>query len=265
MNIRIYTQIFPRLEVFFLDEWIKYHLEYGVSHIHLYDNGLHSADSENDIHPQDRLRKLKPEERGVKWRKKPDADYFLDFSNAEIYNVLDNVVEKYPEVTVTTWRTGQECQERQRVWCQLAGYQHCKAHYEADWWIHIDPDEYLISGTHNSIDSFLKTCEEKKQHSVHIGQRVFQRRERNKSVLSLTNWAYDAIDIKKSIVKSPAKAFATKRLGGIHQQFSKTGELFEPSLDQLRINHYRGEGAGGMHAKYLVDCKFDNIDRSLID
>lgn len=262
MNIQIYTQIFPRLEVFFLDEWIQYHLNQGVRRIHLYDNGLHSADSENDMTGAVNLRTLRQEERGVKWRKKPDADYFLDFSNSQIYNELDKIVRKYPEeVTLTTWRTGKECKECQRVWCQLAGYQHCQNNNEADWWIHIDPDEYLVSENHKDVQNFLAACEMAGDHSVHIGQRVFEARRRDVPVKSLFLWGYDALDIKKSIIKSPAKVFTTKRLGGIHQQYSQTGETCEPGINDLRINHYRGLGAGTMHLKYIEGCKFDKEDR----
>ena len=30
MKISIYTQIFPRLETFFLEEWVEHHIKLGV-------------------------------------------------------------------------------------------------------------------------------------------------------------------------------------------------------------------------------------------
>jgi hypothetical protein len=40
MKISIYSIILPRLEVFFLEEWIDHHLKFGVDHIYIYDAGL---------------------------------------------------------------------------------------------------------------------------------------------------------------------------------------------------------------------------------
>ena len=40
MKISLYTLILPRLEVFFLEEWIEHNLKLGVDTIHIYDNGL---------------------------------------------------------------------------------------------------------------------------------------------------------------------------------------------------------------------------------
>jgi hypothetical protein len=79
-KISIYTQIFPRLETFFLEEWIEHHIKLGVDKIYLYDHGYVSTDSVNGVHwwPHS------DESTDVRWRKKPEADYFLDYTDTDI-------------------------------------------------------------------------------------------------------------------------------------------------------------------------------------
>ena len=74
MRISLYTQILPRLEVFFLEEWIEHHLMIGVDKIYLYNNGFLSVDIKHGT--------------GKTWAKKPYANYFLEYSDEEIMKHL---------------------------------------------------------------------------------------------------------------------------------------------------------------------------------
>ena len=49
MKIKLHTLILPRLEVFFLEEWIEHNLQLGVDEIYIYENGLVSHDESDFI------------------------------------------------------------------------------------------------------------------------------------------------------------------------------------------------------------------------
>lgn len=266
MKLSIYTQIFPRLETFFVDEWIKYHLKLGVDHIYIYDNGLKSTESPTDINY-----KIENEFKGTKWAKKPNADYFLDYSDDEIYDHLYEIIKKYKkQVTLKTWRPNKECPHYERIYCQCHGYLNCINNHDRNtWWIHIDPDEYLFSEKHD-LKKFISFYETKKYFSLKLRQRVFESRKRNISVKSLCTYGYD-IDIFKCIVKLPNLNSQMDlmelavRNSFIHDVESTSGKSIDIPFNEFRINHYRGEPtSGNMHIKFVSDnnIKFNKIDKS---
>ena len=267
MKLSIYTQIFPRLEIFFLDEWIEYHLRLGVDHIYIYDNGLKSTESPTEVDC-----KLESEFKQIKWAKKPDADYFLDYSDDEIYDHLHKLVKKYhTQVTLKLWRPKIECPYYERIFCQCKGYLNCINENKRDqWWIHIDPDEYLFSENVNLSD-FIDSYDTKNYFSLRLRQRVFEKRRRNFSVKSLSKYGYD-IDIFKCIVKSPNinsqmdLTEKTTRNLFIHNVGSTLGKSIDIPFDEFRINHYRGEPTSGSQQMKYVEGSgvlFDKVDRSM--
>ena len=85
--------ILRRLEVFWLEEWIDHYLSIGFEKIVLYDNGTLSID--DGIYSQG-ARQLTSEEINCgKWKKKPDAEYFEEFSDGYISNKLKEIKLKY--------------------------------------------------------------------------------------------------------------------------------------------------------------------------
>ena len=90
MNIGIYTLILPRIEVFFLKEWISHHLDIGVGKVWIYDNGTVTNDTSRLRSPP----KVDIGNGGMKWRKKPDLDYSEHLSDDEIQAaMLDEIAE----------------------------------------------------------------------------------------------------------------------------------------------------------------------------
>jgi hypothetical protein len=267
MKISIYTQIFPRLETFFLEEWIEHHIKLGVDKIYLYDNGRVSTDSPRDLGDE-----LPEEYVGVKWRKKPDADYFLDYTDDEIYEKLNQVVEKFDnQVSLVAWSPGKECPQQERIFCQCAGYLHCITNNSSDWWVSIDPDEYLYSEKYNTIGEFIQMCEKKKRYSLQLSQRVFETRGRDTPTRELYKWGYD-IGIFKTIVKSPMLeedpdyTNLKVRNGFVHKVKSTLGDSFNVPMSEFRFNHYRGPPTSGpQHMKYVEETGvlFDKVDKSM--
>ena len=159
MKISLYTQILPRLETFFLEEWIEYHKNLGIDKFYIYDSV--SVDS-NESNPD-------------KWGKKPHLDYFEDYTDAQIYEELYKIVDRHNEsVELIRWQPNCECVSDSRQKCQAYGYKHCISNNESDWWLHIDPDEYLFSHNKLNLKEFLKTNEDKNNYSISFDQRVYE-------------------------------------------------------------------------------------------
>ena len=118
MKISIYTQILPRLEVFYLEEWIEHHLSLGVDEIYIYDNGFVSKDTSKwATLSEERQGTLTEDELAIKnseycWSRKPFNDYFLDYSDDEIMNHLHDIVNSYEGVILKSWRLNIEHQHQ---------------------------------------------------------------------------------------------------------------------------------------------------------
>ena len=97
-TISVYACILPRLEAFYLEEWVSHHLKLGITHFHLciYDSSRRIHDNTMN------MSKVELPEGGsfVTWGKKPHADYFLDYTDEQIAEKLKEVSDKYP-VTYT--------------------------------------------------------------------------------------------------------------------------------------------------------------------
>jgi hypothetical protein len=241
MTISIFTMILPRLEVFFLEEWIDHQLKIGISKIHLYNHAsdmcLKSrggrAKRRSNQRPQ--LRHLSEDERGKKWAKKPDAEYFHEYSDLEINEKLFEIVDKYKNnVTITSWKHNIDHNHATYMPAQINGYLHAIENNQSDWWITLDPDEYLYSEKYDSIGNFL---DQTNKNAIGLSQRVFDQRQKNKSVRELYNYGFDTGNPAKTFVKSPVKVTRI----GIHKNVSMLGGgLFKANPVDFRYNHYRG-------------------------
>ena len=117
--LSLHTQISPRIETFFLREWIEHNLMIGVDKIYLYNWG-------------DFLEGRS----GKFWNKKPYLNYFLEYSDQEIMDFLIEIVSDYKDVSLINWRRDIECQSG-RARCQVLGYKNCMERYGSKYWMHI--------------------------------------------------------------------------------------------------------------------------------
>ena len=251
-KISIYTQISPRLEVFFLKEWIEHHLMLGVDKIHLYDNGFVVIDPKYN----------KP---GRVWKKKSHANYFFEYSDAEIKTKLGDVVESFGEkVSIVDWQPGKHSPTTYRTRRQVDGYRHCVTNNQSDWWIHIDPDEYIISKKYLDLKEFISAQDTSKYSAFVMGQRVFDARTTNHSTRSIT-WCHRHRDadgnphatedlrrgMTKSIICGDIKKFDAHRSVPAHGLV----KLLDPT--DLMYHHYRGG--------WWDDCKnLDDFEKARI-
>ena len=262
-KISICVNIAPRLEAFFIEEWIEHHLKIGVDKIYIYETGakIKCKGWETKSNSDDN-----------KWAKKPNADYFEDFSTKEIYDKINDVISKFGDSVVLNtyeWKSGQALQ---RV--QMATYKECTQRYKSEWWISIDPDEYIVPKKYNDLKSFfnsdyLKTGKNGKKDcgAIWLSQRVFDERKRNESVRKIFNYGYDLTDHHKCITKHPIKSF---KVDTLHRGRCKgTPGIKCPPINEICFHHYRGDPINSIstsHMKALTEMgsiEFDKYDYNM--
>lgn len=233
--LSLYTQISPRLETFFIREWIEHNLMIGVDKIYLYNNGSTK-----------------------RWSKKPYADYHLEYSDQEIMDFLIEIVNDYKDVSLVNWRLGKECHENRPV-CQILGYRNCIEKNSSTYWMHIDPDEFIVSEKYLTIKDFIKDKPSSLVKFV-MGQKIFGVRRFGKQVRGNTRCEdriYNGLGRTKSIVLGSRVLFChdkprpTDKIvqtvlyhnkGGVldmHNPLTR-GLCLNCKSEELRYNHYRG-------------------------
>jgi hypothetical protein len=186
-TISIYAIILPRLEVFFLEEWIDHHLALGVDKVYLYNNGFVSIDASGSlIHG---ARKLKPKEEKIKWAKRPNLNYNLNLTDKEITKKLYSLEDKFKgKVKIIEWKYGIN-HEYKYPESQKQGFYHCKEKFKSDWWLNIDPDEFVVLKKCNSLKDL---CDKHKDITCfRFKQRVFDSRNKKQPVREVFNWGFE--------------------------------------------------------------------------
>jgi len=265
--VSICTMIAPRMEISFLEEWIEHHLDLGVDKIFIYNTGFNILSTKGE----NTQRKLGTEEVGVKWQKKPDAEYHIDLSDEEITNLLNGLIKKYSEcVKLIDWFWRDEFDKSNHK-AQCLAYENCTKNFKSEWWLNIDPDEYVVVKSHENIKEFLKQDIRVGKHkrrqvtSFWLGQRVFQERKRGNKTKEIFNYGYDLPEHCKCIVKSPINDFKKP----IHFAECSVGVSKIVQMEKILFHHYRGHPkkcASRSHASYFKDhpdMNFNNIDKSM--
>ena len=254
MRISLYTQILPRLEVFFLEEWIEHHLMIGVDKIYLYNNGFLSVDIKHGT--------------GKTWAKKPYANYFLEYSDEEIMNKLQIIAASFGNsVSLVSWASESES-DPNRALCQYTGYVHCVKNNQSDWWVHIDPDEYILSKKYFDLGEFISEQDTNKYSAFVMSQKVFEERKSGVSVRSMTRCyprpsarAQKKPGHTKTIICNDIKKF------NIHRPAPRHGLVKLVARADLGYNHYRGvlgEISNREQFDKEMNAKLKSIDDSMI-
>lgn len=263
MEIALYTCILPRLEVPYLEEWINHHLQLGVDTIYIYDNGYTIGKIDSTPDALQLVNKSQPDiDIEIQWTKKPNAEYFLNYTDRELQDMVRDIADTYPEhVKFIPWHY--DIHRLSHPYSQVSGYKHCIREFGKNkWWLHIDPDEYIILHKNDSFKDLINV--DTSIIRLLFKQRVFQKRVPGESVRKIVKWAYD-IDLFKSLVYRPVpgKGF---RLGIHNIPSASHGRSFEVPSDTGMIYHYRGHplhGGGRRHLELLNNQKtlhFNKID-----
>lgn len=160
MSIAIYTLILPRIEFYFLDEWIDHHLKLGVSKIFIYNNGSCAIDA---------IWGAKENE----WAKKPYLDYFRDYTDKDISNNLLQMQEKYKNrIAFVDWKYQVNHQDKY-PYSQISGFKNCVSLNRFDWWLFCDPDEFFIINAGKTLEDLIKTFPN--FTSFRFSQKIFEK------------------------------------------------------------------------------------------
>jgi hypothetical protein len=157
-EITLCTIILPRLEVFFLEDWIKHNLSLGVTKIKIYNNGETPVEGETTHwrNSKERIDALNKDKNSwYKWSKKPNNNYFEDVSYEEIENKLYNLQKKYKNVEIISWVYGKD---HEFIYPNSQGAM-LNAEIEQKqegWLLNLDPDEFLqLSKYNNDLNDLI--------------------------------------------------------------------------------------------------------------
>ena len=227
--------ILPRLEVFFLEEWIEHNLKLGVDTIHIYDNGLTPASEARPSHYYEKVlrptyEKLPESEKMYKTDRRPCSDYFTDYTDTQIYDKLNSIEDKYDEVNIVPWRYGIEHTIVHPI-SQKRGYANCVKNNESDWWLHCDIDEYFILKKHENFKELIG--DDPDVSCFHFYQRRFHFRERNKSVREIYECKKDFhLKDPKTLIDNKIYQF------GIHKSCTRGGRTKTFRTDEVAYFHH---------------------------
>ena len=119
MQIDIITLIAPRLEFWYLEEWIEHNIAIGISKIYIYNNGFNLISNENSSSNQTSWwakKTFKNEKCKGKisktWDLKPSLDHFEEFSESHINEKIDCVQAKYDNVEIISWEYGKDHKDK---------------------------------------------------------------------------------------------------------------------------------------------------------
>ena len=264
MKINIYAIFLPRIELFFIREWVDHHLEIGVEKIYLYNNGFKSFDESS-------LAKNVPEKIGekdkiVKWNKKPGADYNLELSDTEILMELEKIENEYDgRLEIKDWaaeraNSNSVFHPQPRKWSikksknpdkpffreypgsQFNGARHILETQKElsrnfffnrpDFWLFIDIDEFIFLKKHLNLQELIEEYDQYDRLSFR--QIIFDERINKKPVKEIVNYGF----LSENVTKSMAKTCGIKRF--VPHSCEVEGETIFIDREIAEMHHYRG-------------------------
>ena len=276
MKYSIATIILPSLEIDFIEEWIDHNLSIGFTDIHIYENGPKSIDkrlidSSRDVelcdsYKEESVRKKDfadwfegDREDGKAWKMKPGA-HISDASYEDNMERLRSIASKYPGVHLKPWHKPYRLESKN--WgvsrkrqvnsnAQLSIYKDAIENNDSDWWMLIDPDEFIWMEADTIGDLLSEHNLEGKLGALRLHQRVRPSRKPGVPVRSMHEYAYDTFNhpTKKTkkkkwvMVKGMYKTLAKSPvIISIHNAGCADKDthsvVCDPNL--AYINHYRG-------------------------
>ena len=277
MKYSIATIILPSLEIDFIEEWIDHNLSIGFTDIHIYENGpksidkriVNSSDDEglNTMYEEESVRKLgvdhwfeNEREEGKSWKMKPGA-HISDVSYEDNIKRLRSIASKHSGVHLKPWHRAYRFESKN--WgvsrkrqvtnnAQLSIYKDAVENNDSDWWMLIDPDEFIWMEV-DTIGELLSEHDTGKLGALRLHQRVRLSRKPGVPVRSMHEYSYDTFDfygnrknkishlqfMYKSIARSPT-VISIHTACCKDEEYSSSIEC-DPKL--AYINHYRGAPA----------------------
>lgn len=224
----------------------------GVKKFYLYDNGHTYQCTETG------------EITGV-WKKKPFLDYHWDLSDEEIDQKVRDIVAHFDgAVSLVKWRTGIDCKNKDTWMCQKLGYKHAVKNNKSDWWICLDPDEFLILKNALNLDEFIRSQDTSKYGAFTFGQKIFDARKPMESVRGITRCMPKNVVMNpgtvKTMIYNSFKWGRVRKVFNQHLAIPAYGERLYVDYSSLMYYHYRGGWIDGCSSE-----EFNSVrDRELV-
>lgn len=236
--------ILPRLEVFYLEEWIEHYLGLGVDEILLYNNGLIPVAAKNaywnnmDSAEKNRRKSLQLSPSHQVWDCKPHLDYFSDYSDAEISDKLNDIDSKYNEVKVIPWVCGEDHDFPYPI-SQNRMFARVLSNKKNDWVLNVDPDEYIVLKNHNNLKDFIDQYNGFNYFQFY--GKTFTKRLRNKPVRDIySNCGLWLDGGSKWLTQVPQGSKIKKFNPHVLNFNTMNSKIFKDEKD-IWFNHYKAE------------------------
>lgn len=252
------TVFLPRENLFFLEEWLCYHIAIGFDHFYLYDNaGSRWLDCGNSLEVTER-------------NKRGEAIYRLlaDQTDQQIERRLDLLLSPFVHhgyVTRIRWQP-RDAQGQITYGQADAFMDFARTHAaESDWVSFTDIDEFLVPGRHPSVPELLEDVDRDGVTYLTLPQKCFASRFDDdgapvRSVIGISRCAdWVTTDFgRKSLIRTDTLSIPWKKSAySIHSPTvskRKSRKLLDPAL--LRFNHYKFN-------QWELDWVAKNLDRPL--
>ena len=230
IKLAIHTVFLPHENIYFLEEWIKYHLYVGFDKIYLYDNdgsiGVDGAKKNTS--------------------NKYNINYSKIFNDKEhIKNEYSRILKKYSKnVIKIVWQPKNENNEIHYGYVE--SLEHYKENYrnENDWTAFIDLDEFIILNSNKyNLKDFVKLKQKENINKIIIKQNKMEDRfcQIDKSIYDITNSININTDgwAPKNICKnSDLSKEQLDKSSPMHNITLKKEITFNASINDLYFNHY---------------------------
>jgi hypothetical protein len=183
MKIHLVTLFAPRLDFYYIEDWIKHNLNLGVDHIYFYNNGFNLASE-----PTQYSNKVGPiaekvfGDKGCSgeiskgWDLKPHIDHFLEWTEEEIDCILNRINDKYPNVTFIPFEYNVHHLSKYPESQWKAMLHHIQQGRDSDWLAMLDIDEYINLGNHSNLKDFINYIGTKGDYDNIALAEAFQKR-----------------------------------------------------------------------------------------
>ena len=232
-KLDLVTLIAPRLEFYYLEEWIDHYLSLGFDNIYIYNNGFTLCNSSKGKRISEC--NAKPSK---KWELKPNMDHFDEYSEEEINKVINSIDESYNKVEFIPWEYNKDHNFKYPK-SQYAAIINYLKFSDADFMSFLDVDEFMICDT--KIKDFLS---DKNFDSCKIYQYEQETKRRRKvKDIPISKEKYtkkcgkniSKVDSLKSLIQKQG------RLKGWGHHYGFRAPDFKNTIETQEIyyNHYR--------------------------
>jgi hypothetical protein len=169
MRVAVQTTTLPREQIYWLEEWVKYHLWLGFDHVFIYDNTGSVAYEYSALFGQPTVTTDGRNYKGHEIRAMTGH-----LTDADVADIVKQIGEKYAgRVTITPWLPLNA--EGKPFYGQTAAMEHFLVNHgpHYDWVLFVDLDEYLVNPDWRT---WLEHFEAHGRNEVLVGAKLFRER-----------------------------------------------------------------------------------------